>query len=217
MKPSILIALICLVQGASFAQDAPKPSPQFMAMLAQWQDLQARHTIHRQGADTSRAAKLEMLFAQAGPADDAAFTEFAAARYGATGKDAEVLKEARAPRSGANADVCAPILDDSLPDGMSVAKYLKRIHEEGEQAEVARYQGIINRLSPRVQANVEQRINEEVAGLSSADLDHIAMAQENPELYKTMTKSMCAAKKAAISSTPPDASSPNPDIGRAQR
>jgi hypothetical protein len=212
MKPLIFVALVCLAQGAVFAQDAPKQSqPQrdaaaqarVAALYARILDFQKRHTITVNGSENPaglrRAAVFATLFPQYGPADDAAFAQYALERYGATGSDTEVLTEARrvseATAAKPSVDICARVLDGSLSDGPSIARYITQAEEESDRDAVARYQSILDKLSPRVRANVLQKIAEDVVGMSSSDLDHLGMAREDPDLYRTMMTGLCRGKR----------------------
>jgi hypothetical protein len=212
----LLAALVLLAQGAAFAQENPDQSQprqdpvaraRFDALFARIQDFQRRHTIRVNGSENPgalpRGAVLTMFFAQRGPSDDAAFSQFALERYGATGPDAEALKETRDVIAKPSVDICANVLDGSLSDGMSIAKYITRVNEESDRDVVVRYQGIFDKLSPRVRANVLQKIDEYAVGVSGADLDNLGMAQEDPDLYKTMMNGLCRGKKNALAASPP--------------
>lgn len=101
-----------------------------------------------------RRAVLRMLFPQYGPADGAAFAQFALERYGATGSDVEVLKEARLVSDAASAkpsvDICVRVLDGSLSDGLSIAKYITQVNDESDRAAETRYQRILDKLRDAV-------------------------------------------------------------------
>jgi hypothetical protein len=213
-----IAALMCLLHGAVFAQSTPNqgqvpprdPAAQarFDALFASIQDLQKRHMVTVNGSENpgalKRGAVLEMFFGRMGPSDDIAFAQFAAERYGATGQDAEVLKQASlgATNKQPSIDICVRVLDGSLPDGLSIAKYVTAIDEESDKDTAARYQGLIDKLSPRVRANVEQLIRESAVKIGSGNLDHLGMAQEDPDLYKTMMTGLCRGKKAATAARP---------------
>jgi len=221
MKLQMIISMF-FVPSLVFAQQrTPDPAAQerFLALVARMEDLRERHTIHASGAENPHAAVVRMFFQQGGPPDDVAFAQFAQARYGATGSDTEVLKETRRrPPSSAmpSVDICARILDGSLLDGMSIANYITQTKDDKDRADEAYYQRILDRLSPRVRANVLQRMTEELDGMSSGDLDHLGMAQEDADLYKTMMTSLCRGKKAAAAA-PPSSSSPNVNDSRKHR
>ena len=218
MKAPVFVALVCLVQGAVFAQDAPKQSQprhdpaaqaRFDALVTRIQDFQKRHTITVNGSENPaglrRGAVLTMLFTRHGPADDTLFAQFALERYGATGADTEMLKEVRdvpdAAKGKPSVDICVRVLDGSLADGLSIAKYITEVDEESDRDAVARYQSIIDKLSPRVRANVLQKIDEDVIGISSSNLDHLGMALEDPDLYRTMMTGLCRGKKDALAAS----------------
>ena len=210
----ILAALVLLVQCAVFAQDElpqsrpsqdPVAQARGAALFATIQEFQRRHTITVNGSENPgglrRGGVLTVVFAQRGPNDDAAFAQFALERYGATGPDAEALKAARDVVAQPSVDICARVLDGSFSDGLSIAKYITQVDEESDRDVVVRYQSIFDKLSPRVRANVLQKIDEEVVGVSGGELDHLGMAQEDPDLYKVMMTGLCRGKKSAVSST----------------
>jgi hypothetical protein len=203
------MALALLGHGAVFAQDEPgRPQPdpnaqaRFEALVAQIQDFQKRHSITVNGAENpaaiQRGVLLEMFFSRFRAVDDVSFAQFALETVGATGSDAEVLKEAQSiPTTKPSGDICARVLDGSLADGLDIATVISAFEAESEQDAAAHYQNIIDRLSPRVRANVSQRMDDEVVHISSTNLDHLGMALEDPDLYRTMTKGYCRGQRKA--------------------
>ena len=212
MKSLICLSLVFLVQGAAFAQGAPtKPTPEqqqaaqqrFAAQIEKFMALQERHTTKVDGAINAaglrRGEALTLFFTHGLPNDDAALAKAALERFGATGADVAVLKEASQVRSQAPppVDTCARLLDGSLPDGLSMAKFVAKTRDDAEADTAQRYQSVIDKLSPRVRANVLQKYNEEAAAVSSSTIDHVGMAQEDPELYKLGMTSACRGRKSA--------------------
>jgi hypothetical protein len=201
----ICVALLFLRETA-FAQNAP-PAQQanLPPIVARVMDFERRHEYTVEGKDNpaalDRGAVLSMFFGhQSGPADDAAFAQLALEHFGATGADTETLKEARAlthaPRP-ASVDTCARVLDGSLPDGMSIAKYITKVNQDSDRAIAAPYQAVIDKLSPAVRANVLRAIDEEMAGMGGGGLDHLGAAQDDPELYQMLMRGRCLGAKHA--------------------
>lgn len=214
----ILMALVLYAQEVALAQDAPSsqstPTPsgqaRFEALIAEIQDLQKRHTVTVHGADNpsaiSRGVRLQMFFAPFRMIDDdLSFAQFALERVGATGSDVEALKNVRniSPVE-LNSDTCALLLDGSLASagGLDIANHVIAVEEEWNNKIVARFQLVIDRLSPRVRENVLRGVNEAAAGMVSTNLDHIGMATEDPDLYKTMTTGLCRGHRHATASGP---------------
>ena len=139
-----------------------------------------------------------MFFSRGLPTDDAALASAALGRFGAVGADVAVLKEAQQVGSTKPppVDICARLLDGSLPDGLSMAKFVAKTNDDAEQDTVGRYQRVIDKLSPRVRATVMQKYAEEASMMSSGTNDHVGMAQEDPELYKFGMTSACRGRKA---------------------
>lgn len=227
MRP-IYIALACLVPGTPFAQDAPDPSrrpfaaagqARFAALVGQIQDFQKRHSITVHGADDLEAMPLGvvygMYFARFRMDDDTSFAQFALEQLGATGSDVEVLKGVRrAPIATAVVDLCALLLEGPLAGagGWEVASFIVAAEAHRDRDTAAHYQQVIDRLSPRVRANVLQGISEVARGLSSTNLDHLSMAKEDPDLYKTMITGYCRGKRgaSAVAREGSSADSPHP-------
>jgi hypothetical protein len=197
MKSLISMSLLVLVQGAAIAQGVPPtptqaPPPMVQRML----DLEQRHQTTISGANARPGQALAMFFTMHAPADDNAFAQFALERYGAAGADTETLKQARGLAQPAVTDLCMRILDGSLPDGMSIAKYIVKANDDYDQQIAASYHAaVIDKLSPRVRANVLRKIDEDSAGIAGSEFDHIAAAQDDPELYKMLVRGRCSGAK----------------------
>lgn len=229
--------LFILISGLAvpsllFAQTrTPDPARQayFDALHARVLDLQARHTVTVRGSESpgglQRGLLLKAAFrtlAAEAPVDPVAFTQFAAERVGATGASTEVLRKAlREPEQKPPfVDICVRVLDGSLKDGLSIAKYVTDVDAQGDRAIEAHYQGIIDKLSPAVRNTLLQNVVGAAAAESvSTKLDHLGAATEDADLYKTMMMSMCQGSKAHPPSAPPDRTQgqQNSIIGESQR
>jgi hypothetical protein len=226
MKPIILM-LGLAVQSGVLAQESPTPRPsptaqaRFESLVAQIQEFQRRYTTHRRGSDHPEAFRygsmLTSMLAYGGPADDVGFAQFVLERYGATGADVEVLKEARdasaAARAGGaaydpDADHCTRLLDGSLRDAIDVARYIIELDERPEREAADRNRSFLAELSPPVRATVLQRIDEQTANVVSSNLDHLAMAIVDPDLYVTMVTGYCRGKQHALARPRPEHRAP---------
>lgn len=222
MKPTVLM-LGLAVQSGLLAQEPPTPRPsptaqaRFESLVAQIQEFQRRYTVHRRGSDHPEAFRygsmLTSMLAYGGPADDIGFAQFALERYGATGADVEVLKKARdaavAAQSGGVAgnsgtDHCTRLLDGSLRDAIDLAQYIIEQNEGPERDAAARNHGFLDKLSPPVRATVLQRVDEQTANMVSSELDHLAMAVVDPDLYVTMVTGYCRGKQHALARPRPE-------------
>lgn len=208
------MVFVFLMQGAVVAQDAPnqnQPHPhptgqaRFEALVARSHDFEKRHSITVHGADNTAAIQrgvlLEMFFTRFRMVDDVSFAQFALEQVGATGSDVEILKEARSiPAVIPSSDICALLLDGPLAvaDGLDIANHVNAVDAEWDRETAAPYQDIIDRLSPRVRANVLQGVDEVAVALVSTNRDHLGMALEDPDLYKTMTTGYCRGERHAI-------------------
>jgi hypothetical protein len=212
MRPTY-VALACFLPGALFAQEAPDQArrpvdalgqARFAALVAQIQDLQRRHSITVHGADDPGAMPLGIVystyFARFRMVDDASFAQFALEEVGATGSDVDVLKGIeKAPVVSPAVDLCADVLEGPFADagGLEIARHIVAAEASGDRNWAAPYQMIVDGLSPRVRANVLRGIDEVARGLSSTELDHLSMATEDPDLYRTMITGYCRGNRRA--------------------
>jgi hypothetical protein len=212
--------------GPASGQPGPTPAGQARAdaFFARVQDLQRRHSITIDGRDDpaaiARGTVLRSYFARFRAVDDTSFAQLALEEVGATGSDVEVLKEARtfvrdqqlaapgdllnlsrqsASTSESNGDLCASLLEGSLADadGVEIANHIVALEAESDRATAAPFEDIIDRLSPRVRANVLQGIDEVARGFVSTELDHLGMAHEDPDLYKALRTGLCRGRRIA--------------------
>jgi hypothetical protein len=143
-------------------------------------------------------------FSDSAPAGDAQFAQFALERVGATGADVETLRgigRVVDTEKNRHVDICAPILDGSLPDGLSVAKYVTQVNSEIDHAAEGSYQAVLDKLSASVRATLLQDINNEATRVVSIYADHLGMASEDADLYKALMTARCRGRQSADSST----------------
>lgn len=217
MRP-MFMALVLSMHGAVVAQGGapnegqPGPTPagqaRAEAFFARIQDFQQRHSITVHGGDNpaamSRGMLLSMFFTRFRSVDDASFAQFALEEVGATGADVDVLKQARnVPAAKPLGDACAILLEGSLADadGLEIANHIVAVEEAVDRDTAAPYLDIIDRLSPRVRANVLQGVDAMAVGLVSTNLDHLGMAHEDPDLYKAMTTGYCRGRRHAAANS----------------
>ena len=214
----IVSVSVPLVPTFVFGQDRPvdqTAQERGAAVFARVQALQARHMVTVRGAQNPSGIPRGQLYriffnrlsAEApSPSDNVAFAQFARERFGAMGTDADVLnkfvRDVGVEKPRVNIDICLRVLDGSLPDGVSIAKYVTEVDQQAEKDDETRFQAIVDTLSPSVRTTVTQRaLVEGAAKAVSATLDHAGMALEDADLYKVMMTGLCRGRKSANSST----------------
>ena len=215
-----LIFSVCaslpLLPALLLAQERPQdqtPQERGAAVFARVQALMARHTVTVHGVENPngipRGQLLRLFFSRLSlqaPSDDVSFAQFALDSFGATGSDTDLLSAVAhntgVEKARVKSDICERVLDGSLPDGLSIAKYVTAADEKEVRDDETYYQAILDKLSPTVRDTVIRRaVVEGVAKVDSTTLDHMGMASEDPDLYKVAMTGICRGKKSAVSST----------------
>ncbi len=228
MRILILISVL-FVPNFLFAQARTEAEVQLAEewaaqLTARIRDLRERHTITVRGFETPgvipRGELLHLFFAGLSaktPADHVAAAQYLFDRFGAVGRDTEVLRQAirdadvmtatataaataTSPATAtAHIDICARVMSDSFPDAASIAEYVTQIDEQGHRRNETHYQAIIDELTPAVRSNVLQSFDEVSARAINVTLDHEGMAADDAVLYETMMKGLCRGKANASS------------------